>query len=63
MTSVNLNYCGAGASLEQARAYLADYEARHARGEHFPRWTGATAGGRRVLGCMFCSRRTLENAS
>ena len=50
-------YCGAGTPLEEARALLAWFDARHAGGEHFWRWTGRMLGDRQVLGCMFCSRR------
>jgi hypothetical protein len=56
-------YCGAGTPLEEARAVLAQYELRHARGEHIWRWTGRLLGGREVRGCMFCSRRHIGSAT
>jgi len=60
MTTENMFYCGAGRPLEEARARLAELEARHSDGEHFWQWTGRIVEGRGVLGCMFCSLRTLE---
>jgi hypothetical protein len=44
----------------EARLRLESMVAAHARGRHYMRWTGSVRGGRRVLGCMFCGKRTLD---
>ena len=39
--------------------HMREREERHERGEHLVAFTGQTSEGREVLGCWFCSFRTL----
>jgi hypothetical protein len=47
-------------AFADARQRLESMVDAHTRGRHYMRWTGSIRGGRRVLGCMFCGRRTLD---
>jgi len=63
MNATTATFGSAGTAFDAARAQLADFDARHATGQHFWRWMGRMQGGHHLLGCMFCARRTVGGAA